>query len=201
VPAEAQGEVTRFLEEAAAGNQEAKNALIEHVYQQLYNMAHARMRRERCEHTLGTTGLVHEVYVQLMNDQQVFTKNRAYFFGAAARAMHRLLREHARKRVRRPEGHIDPRGHILLDEVLAEVESTFKVDLLDLMDALDKLKTTGKHGERWYDVVRLRTWGGLTYQEIADDLGVGVATVERDWQTARAWLYGRLKGRGTDDKS
>ena len=64
---------------------------------------------------------------------------------------------------------------------------------------LDKLKTTGKHGERRFEVVRLRIWSGLTYQEIAEDLGVGVATVERDWQTARAWLYGRLKGRRIDD--
>ena len=83
--------------------------------------------------------------------------------------------------------------------MLAEVESTLKVDLLDLMSALDKLKTTGKHGERRFDVVRLRVWGGLTCQEVAEDLGVAVATVERDWQAARAWLYGRLKGGRTND--
>ena len=197
--AEARGEVTRLLEEAAAGNEGAKNALIGQVYQQLHNMALARMRRERPDHTWGATELVHEVYVRLMNGQKVFTKNRAYFFGAAARAMHQLLREHARKRNCRPEGHADPQGHTLLDEVAEEVESIVKVDLLDLMNALDKLKATGKHGERQYEVVRLRIWGGLTYPEIAEDLGVGVATAERDWQVARAWLYGRLKGRRSDD--
>jgi RNA polymerase sigma-70 factor, ECF subfamily len=199
VPTKAQGEVTRLLEEVAAGNKAAKQELFALVYEELRANARAKMAKERCGHSWRPTELVHEVCVQLMDCQRVFMKNRAYFFGAAARAMHRLLREHARKRVRRPEGHIDPEGHILLDEVLAEVESTLKVDLLALSNALDQLKTTGKHGERRFDVVRLRIWGGLTYQEIADDLGVGVATVERDWQAARAWLYGRLKGRRIDD--
>src|SRR5262245_35058556 len=157
------------------------------------------MGKERRDHSWGPTELVHEVYFQLMKGQRVFTKDRAYFFGAASSAMEQLLREHARKRKCRPTGHIDPEGHILLDKVVAEVESTLKVDLLDLSNALDKLKTTGKHGERQYEVVRLRIWGGMTYPEIAEDLGVAVATVERDWQAARAWLYGRLKRRRTDD--
>jgi RNA polymerase sigma factor (TIGR02999 family) len=201
VPTEVQGEVTRLLEKAAAGNQGAKNALIGHVYRQLHNMALARMRRERRDHTLEATGLVHEAYLQLMNGQKVFAKNRAYFFGAAARAMDQLLRDHARKRRCRPEGYLDPEGQVLLDEVAEAVESTFKVDLLDLMSALDKLKATGKQGPRRYDVVRLRIWGGLTCQKVAEDLGVAVATVERDWQAARASLYGRLKGGRTDDRS
>jgi RNA polymerase sigma factor (TIGR02999 family) len=199
VPTEARGEVTRLLEEVAAGNKAAKQELFALVYEELRANARSKMGKERRDHSWGPTELVHEVYFQLMKGQHLFTKDRAYFFGAAARAMHRLLREHARKRVRRPEGHIDPEGRILLDEVLAQVESTLKVDLLDLSNALDQLKTTGKHGERRYDVVRLRIWGGLTYQEIAGDLGVAVATVERDWQAARAWLYGRLKGGRADD--
>lgn len=199
MPTEAQGEVTRLLEEVAAGNKAAKQELFALVYEELRANARAKMAKEPRDHSWGPTELVHEVYIQLMKGQGVFTKNRAYFFAAAARAMHRLLREHARKRVRRPEGHIDPEGHILLDDVLAEVESILKVDLLALSDALDKLKTTGKHGERRFDVVRLRIWGGLTYQEIAEDLGEAVATVERDWQAARAWLYGRLKGRRSNE--
>jgi RNA polymerase sigma factor (TIGR02999 family) len=197
VPTEAQGEVTRLLEEVAAGNNAAKQELFALVYEELRAKARAKMGKERRDHSWGPTELVHEVYLQLMKGQRVYTKNRAYFFGAAARAMEQLLREHARKREHQP--HIDPEGYILLDEVLAEVESTLKVDLLDLMSALDKLKTTGKHGERRFDVVRLRVWGGLTCQEVAEDLGVAVATVERDWQAARAWLYGRLKGGRTND--
>jgi RNA polymerase sigma factor (TIGR02999 family) len=195
---EAQGEVTKLLEEVAAGNEDAKQALFAQIYEELHKKAQTRMKRERPDHSWGPTGLVHEVYIRLLNDDHVFTKNRAYFFRAAARAMHQLLREHARKRKCRPVGHLDPQGCILLDQVADEVEDTFKVDLNDLMDALDELKTTGKHGERRHDVVRLRIWGCLTYPEIATNLGVSVATVERDWQTARAWLYGRLKGRSSD---
>jgi RNA polymerase sigma factor (TIGR02999 family) len=198
VPTEAQGEVTRLLEELAAGNDEAKRALFAHVYEDLKKTAHGRMIRERPDHSWGATALVHEVYCRLLKDRRVFSKNRAYFFGAAARAMSQLLREHARERKCRPEGHVDRQGSILLDQIVEEAEATFKVDLLDLMIELDKLKTTGEHGERRHNVVKLRIWGGLTYSEIAEDLGVGVATVERDWQAARAWLYGRLKGRRTD---
>jgi RNA polymerase sigma factor (TIGR02999 family) len=191
--------VTRLLEEVAAGNEEAKRELLAHVYEELRQMAHRRMEHERAGHTWGSTGLVHEVYFQLVKGKHVFTKNRRYFFGAVAVAMDQLLREHARKRQCRPQGHPDPEGHILLDEVAEAVESTFEVDLRDLMNALERLKATGKQGPRRYDVVRLRIWGGLTHQEIAENLGVAVATVERDWQAARAWLYGRLKGGRTDD--
>jgi RNA polymerase sigma factor (TIGR02999 family) len=199
VPIEAQGEVTKLLEEVAAGNDEAKRALFVHVYEDLKKMAHGRMTRERPDHSWGASFLVHEVYCRFLKDQRVFSKNRAYFFAAAARAMSQLLREHARARKRRPEGHVDPDGFMLLDEIVEEAETRFKVDVLDLMTALDKLKTTGKHGERRYEVVRLRFWGGLTYSEIAEDLGVSVPTVDKDWQAARAWLYGRLKGGRTDD--
>jgi RNA polymerase sigma factor (TIGR02999 family) len=199
VPNEAQGEVTKLLEEVAAGSDEARRVLFALVYEDLKKTAHGRIRRERPDHSWGATALVHEVYCRLLNDRRVFSKNRAYFFGAAARAMGQLLREHARKRNCRPEGHVDPQGHILLDQIAEEVEDSFKVDLLDLTNALDELRRAGKHGERRHDVVRLRIWGGLTYPEIAADLGVGFATVERDWQAARAWLYGRLKGRRTDD--
>jgi RNA polymerase sigma factor (TIGR02999 family) len=198
VPTEAQGEVTKLLEEVAAGNEEAKRALFAQVYEDLRRTALGRMRRERRDHSWCATDLVHEVYCRLQKDRRVFSKNRAYFFGAAARAMGQLLREHARARKCRPEGNVDPEGPILLDQIVEKAEANFKVDLLNLMTELDKLKTTGEHAERRHEVVRLRIWGGLTYSEIAQDLGVAVATVERDWQAARAWLYGRLKGRRTD---
>jgi RNA polymerase sigma factor (TIGR02999 family) len=207
MPIEAQGEVTRLLEEIAAANNDedaerasdAKRALFDHVHHQLKKMAHGRLRWERPDHSWETAGLVHEVYLRLMKCERVFTKDRDYFFGAAARAMGDLLREHARKRKCRPEGHPDPQGYTLLDQLVEEAEANFGVDVLDLTEALDELKTTGKHGERWHDVVRLRIWGSLTYPKIAKDLGLSVATVERDWQAARAWLYGRLKGRSIDD--
>jgi RNA polymerase sigma factor (TIGR02999 family) len=199
---EAQGEVTRLLEQIAAANDnedtkrasEAKQALFDVVYNELKQMAQSRMRWQRPDHSWGATGLVHEVYCRLVTERDLFTKNRAYFFGAAARAMGQLLWKHARKRQSCPLDRPDPQGHILLDQIAEEVEDTFKVDLLELMNALDKLKATGEHGERRHNVVWLRIWSGLKYPEIARDLGISVATVERDWQAARAWLYGQLMG-------
>ena len=198
MPIESQGDVTRLLEEIAAADdqQAAKRALFDHVYDELKQMAHCRMKRERSEHSWGTTALVHEVYLRLMKGKHVFTKNRAYFFGAAAKAMRQLLREHARARNARPHAYVDE--HVLLDEIADEVEDATGVDLDHLMEALDKLETTGKYGKRLHEVVCLRWWSGWTYPQIALHLGVSVATVERDWHAARAWLYGRLKGRSID---
>jgi RNA polymerase sigma-70 factor (ECF subfamily) len=192
---DARMDVTALLNEAARGEEKAKSDLFKLVYDKLRQMAQKRMRHERVGHTLGATGLVHEVYCHLMKGQNVFTKNRAYFFGAAARAMHDLLREYARRRNCRPEGHMDPEGKALLDELTQAVQHTFDVNLLELLDAIDRLKDTGKNGERLSQVVKLRIWGGFTYENIAEELGVGTATVERDWRAAQAWLRRRLKGR------
>jgi RNA polymerase sigma factor (TIGR02999 family) len=187
------GEVTRLLDEAARGDERARDELFAHVYEQLRRRAHERMGAERAGHTWGTTGLVHEVYLHLMRGEHVLGRGRAYFFGAAARAMHELLRDYARRRRRRPEGHLDPDGGILLGEIARAAESTLRVDLPDLFDALDALRAAGRHGERLFRVVRLRVWGGLTYQEIADELGVAPATAARDWLAAQAWLRRRLR--------
>jgi RNA polymerase sigma factor (TIGR02999 family) len=197
VPTEAQGEVTRLLAEVAAGNEKAKRELFAHVYGELRQMAHRRIEHERAGHTWGSADLVHEAYLRLVKSELVCSKNRTYFFSAAARAMHQLLIKHSAKRRRQP--HIDPGGHILLDEVVEAVESTCKVGLIDLMKALHRLRATGKRGERRYDVVRLRLWCGFTWQEIAREQDVGIATVERDWLAARAWLYGQLKAGKTDE--
>jgi RNA polymerase sigma factor (TIGR02999 family) len=204
VPTDDQDEVTRLLNACqCAGTEEAKleakRALLAQVYKDLHSTAHARMRIERPDHTWGATDLVHEIYDRLLNGKKVFTKDRNYFFGAARRAMNRLLRDHARRRGCRPEGHIDPEGHIVLNEIVKEVESTLKVDLLDLKTALDKLKATGKQGPRRYEVVKLRIEEGLTYQKIAERLDVGVGTVQKHWLAARAWLHGQLKGGRTND--
>jgi len=195
----AQGEVTRLLGQIAAGNAQAKVELLAYVYEELRRMARSRMQRERPGHGWESTDLVHEAYFRLLNGQLVFTKTRAYFFRAAATAMHQLLREAARKRHCRPEVDFDPEGTFLLEQVAEEVNTAFQVDLLDLLTALEELATIGSHGERQNEVVRLRIWGGLTNLEIAQELGMSVATVERDWLAARAWLHNRLKGGKNDD--
>jgi RNA polymerase sigma factor (TIGR02999 family) len=198
MPIEAQGEMARLLEEVAApdGNKQAEGELFALVYDELKKMAHSRMRKERPGHSLGDTGLVHEVYVRLVKDPRVFSKNRRYFFGAAAKAMRQLLREHARARKVRPQGHVDE--DVFIDEIADEVESAVGGSLIDVMEALDELETTVKRGQRRHDVVWFRFWNGWTYPEIAKHLGVCVATVEGDWQVAQAWLFRRLKGRSID---
>jgi RNA polymerase sigma factor (TIGR02999 family) len=202
MPIEAEREVTRLLKEIATtnDNKDAKRALFEHVYNELKEIACCRMKSERPDHSWGATALVNEVYIRLMNHQRVFTKDRSYFFGAAAKAMRDLLREHARKRKCRPEGNPDPLGHILLDQLADEVKNIYRVDLLDLVNALEELKTRGENGERRYDIATHRIYCGSKYSEIAQDLGISVATVERDWQAARAWLYGQLKRRASNDR-
>ena len=100
MPTEARGEVTRLLAEVAAGSEEAKKELFAHVYRELRLMAHGQMAHERRGHTWGATDLVHEAYMRLVRGKRVCTKDRAYFFSAAARAMHRLLSKHAAKRRR-----------------------------------------------------------------------------------------------------
>jgi RNA polymerase sigma factor (TIGR02999 family) len=183
------GDVTRLLGEIAAGDEEAKNKLYERVYAELHAMAERRMLNERTSHTLGATGLVHEVYLRL--EGQALQKSRAYFFAAAAKAMYRILVEHARKPPDRPR--------VLGDDLLDRLEVTHRLEMLDLHEALEELQERGRRGKRQHEVVVQRFFGGLPWKEIATNLGVAVTTVEKDWQAARAWLYRRLKKGIRDD--
>ena len=181
------GDVTRLLEEIADGNEQAKNELFEYVYEELHKMAKRHMKQERPGHTLGTTGLVHEVFFRLQG--QALAKNRPYFFGAAAKAMYRILVEHARLSQKYHEKRVP------LDVLLDELAVTHRVKMLDLHEALETLKEYGERGKRQHEVIVHRFFGGLQWKEIATILGVAVTTVEKDWQAARAWLHTRLKER------
>lgn len=179
------GDLTRLLEEIADGNEQAKNELFECVYEELHQMAKRHMNQERPGHTLGATGLVHEVYFRLQG--QALQKNRPYFFAAAAKAMYRILVEHARR------FQIRQQKRVPWDAVLDDLVATHCVTMLDLHEALEKLKEYGQRGKRQHEVVVQRFFGGLQWKEIATNLGVAVTTVEKDWQAARAWLHARLK--------
>jgi RNA polymerase sigma-70 factor (ECF subfamily) len=180
------GEITLLLAEIAAGNETAKEKLITLVYGQLHKMARGLMRKERGHHTLQPTGLVHEAYIKLFVGKPLPAVNRAYFFGAAANAMRQILIDYARRIAVRPEGVREP----LLDEILDQIQSACRIDILDLDQALESLK---QMHERQWQVVTLRFFGGLQWAEIATCLDVSTSTVEKDWQAARAWLYGSLK--------
>ena len=188
---ESQGEITRLLGEIREGNKEARDKLIGRAYEKLHKIARALMARERTNHTLQPTALVHEAYFKLFVGKPLETCNRAYFFGAAAHAMRQVLIDHARKIAARPEGKRVP----ILDEILGELKTTHRVDMLDLNKALEELKQIH---ERQGEVVILRFFGGLQWMEIATCLDVSKPTVEKDWQAARAWLYVQLKRRKND---
>ena len=186
------GNVTILLDAVRAGQPEARSRLVDLVYRELRGIAAALMHREREDHTLQPTALLHEVFLRIFSDE-VLTKasNRAYLFATAARAMRAALADHARRRRTAKRG--GPYARIPLDELLDRLEEKNAVDYLDLHEALDGLAAlSGRQSE----VVSLRFFGGFTVPEIADLLDVSVSTVESDFRIARAWLRHQLKGGG-----
>jgi len=180
-------EVTVLLSELAKGNPEAESKLIPLVYDELRRMADRYMRREREDHTLQTTALVHEAYLKLVEQHSVDWQSRAHFFGIAAQVMRRVLIDHARGHVREKRG--GGQRAVPLDEALVfspERASAF----LELDEALDRLAAIDA---RQAKIVELRFFGGLTVEEVADVLAISPKTVKRDWSVAKAWLHGELK--------
>jgi RNA polymerase sigma factor (TIGR02999 family) len=183
---EPQEQITLLLGEIAAGNEAAKEQLIALVYEKLHKMAAGLMPWERSNHTLQPTALVHEAYFKLFVGKPLPPLNRAYFFGAAANAMRQVLIDYSRRITSRPEGRREP----LLDSILNSLQTTYRLDFLDLNNAREKLKQLH---ERQWQVVTLRFFGGLPWNDIAICLNVSISTVEKDWQAARAWLYSNLR--------
>jgi RNA polymerase sigma-70 factor, ECF subfamily len=158
------------------------------VYAELRRLAASYLSRERKGHTLQPTALVHEAYVRLIDQKQIDWTNRAQFIGIAAVMMRRILVNHARDRVAGKRG--GGAEHVPLT-LAGEGIGAPEVDLLDLHDALTDL---GESDPRKGRIVELKFFGGLTTEEIAQTLDVSVATVERDWKFARAWLYRAVSG-------
>lgn len=181
----AEVEVTQLLQSIREGDEAASDRLLALIYQELRSMAGARMRLERPGHTLQPTALVNEAYLRLAGGAQQW-ENRAHFFGAAARAMRRILVDHARKRASQKRG--SGAARITFDEMNIEGEDP-DLDLLALDEALTAL---AKHDDRLAEVVRLRYFAGLSIQETAEVMDTSPATVKRDWSYARAWLFERM---------
>jgi RNA polymerase sigma factor (TIGR02999 family) len=180
------GEVTALLRDWSGGDQHALERLMPLVYQELRKLAASYMRRERSDHTLQPTALVHEAYLRLVDQRGVDWRNRAHFFGIAARMMRRILVDHARRRqAAKRDGaadRISGSGDL--------VEGERDPDLLALDVALDALEALDPRQAR---IVELRFFGGLTVEETAEVAGISTATVKREWQTARAWLARELR--------
>ena len=183
--------VSGLLKAWALGDVQARDDLLPLVYRELRQRAVGFLRHERRDHTLQPTALVHEAYLKLIGQQRVSWQNRAQFFGVAAQMMRRILVDHARGRhaAKRPGGAVK----VSLAEDIA-VGQPRDCELLLLDQALEDLTAFDPRQSR---IVELRYFGGLSEQEVAEVLSVSRATVTREWQSARAWLYRRITtGRG-----
>jgi len=182
-------EVTLLLSALTRGDDGAATKLIPVVYDELRRLAGSYMRRERVDHTLQATALVHEAYLKLVEQRSVDWQSRAHFFGVAAQLMRRILIDHARGHTRQKRG--GEQKKVSLDE--AFVFSERQADELLAVD--DSLKRLEEIDPRQARVVELRFFGGLSVEEAAEVLGVSPKTVKRDWSVAKAWLYADLKER------
>jgi RNA polymerase sigma factor (TIGR02999 family) len=181
-------EVTRLLRELGAGRSSAQAELLPLVYEELRRLARAYLRRERPDHTLQPTALVHEAYLRLARSQDEVWQDRAHFFGIAARLMRQILVNHAKAHDSAKRG--GPARKLPLDEANALRQPPH---LLALDEALQALARTHP---RQSEVVELKFFGGLEAREIAEVLGVSEKTVLRDWNFAKLWLYRELSGEG-----
>jgi len=185
-------DVTVLLSELAHGKQEAAEKLIPLVYDELKRLARSYMRRERQDHTLQTTALVHEAYLKLVHQQRVNWQGRSHFFGIAAQMMRRILVDHARGHLREKRGG----GKVVLplNEALA-FSPEHSEDLLRLDEALERLSKLDARQSR---IVELRFFGGLSVEETSEFLNISPKTVKRDWAVAKVWLHGELRRRDGD---
>lgn len=180
-------DVTAWLAQWSAGNQEALGRLMSTVYEDLHRLAERYMRGERVNHTLQTTALVHEACLELMAQDRVRWQNRGHFFSIAARLMRRVLIRHARRRQAAKRGGGVPREH--LEDAVA-IDDGQARDLIALDQALDALRTLDPRQAR---IVELRFFAGLSIDETAQTLAVSPSTVKREWRMARAWLEREIR--------
>ncbi len=179
--------VTVLLRQAASGDRKAFDEAFGLVYAELRTLAHAQLRRESVGHTLNTCALVHEAYVKLGEGVGGEVRDRSHFLAIAATAMRRILVDYARR------AHAEKRGAAahpvsldILDALLVDQPDAM---LLDVNEALDRLSALDR---RQAQVVECRFFGGLTEEETAEALSIGLRTVKRDWAKARSWLYREL---------
>jgi RNA polymerase sigma factor (TIGR02999 family) len=178
-------DVTQLLMNWSHGDRAALEQLMPLVYGELRRLASAYLRRERSNHTLQSTALVHEAFLRLVSQQGVEWRNRAHFFGIAAQMIRRILVDHARAH------HAEKRGagvvKLEIDEALAVTpDSGVDLDLLALNCALDRLSELDARQGR---IVELRFFAGLSIAETAEVMSLSPASIKREWNTARAWLF------------
>lgn len=179
--------ITQMLRDWGEGRSEALDELLPHIYNELHRQAAAYLRRERPNHTLQTTALVHEAYLKLIDQKQVEWKSRGHFFALAAQAMRRILVDHAKSRHREKRG--GPNEDVPLEDQLLAVAEETNIDVIALDEALSRLAKFDPQQER---IVEMRYFAGLSLDETAAAIGISRATAARDWAVAKAWLHREL---------
>jgi RNA polymerase sigma factor (TIGR02999 family) len=180
------GEVSKLLERIQEGDRSAESRLFDLLYADLRRMAAYHLRRERSDHTLEPTALVHEVYVKVFAQSPPETRTRAHFMALAAQVMRRFLVDHARTRNAEKRG--GQQEVLPLDQ--AFVYDTRRSDeFLEIHEALERLR---EWAPRQSQIVEMRYFGGMSEEEIAEYLNISSRTIKRDWAMARAWLHAEL---------
>ena len=181
------GDVTSLLNRLARGDDQAGVQLVPLIYEELRRLAYRCCRRERSDHTLQPTALVHEAYLKLAGQKRANWQSRTQFFAVASNSMRRILVDYARTQARTKRGGGQQRLSLddvplfsanRSDEVLAVNQSLMRLEQLDCRQAR---------------IVELRYFGGLTFEEVAEAMSISSRTVKREWSIAKAWLYGELK--------
>ena len=180
-------QITVLLRQWSDGNREALDELLPLVYNELHKQARRYLRKERQDHTLQTTALIHEVYLKLIDQRDVEWQNRTHFFAIAAQMMRRILVDHARAKHRDKRGGDDVK--LPLEEAMLVVVDERNVDLIALDEVLTRLEAVDEQQAR---VVELRYFSGLSLEETAEALKISRATAARDWSMAKAWLHREL---------
>lgn len=179
--------ITQMLREWSDGNREALEELMPLVYDELHRQAARYLRRERPDHTLQTTALIHETYLKLIDQRDMNWESRTHFFAIAANLMRRVLVDHARARHREKRG--GDAVKLPLEEAMLVVSDEKSIDLIALDEALNRLAKIDTQQVR---VVELRYFSGLSLEDTAEALKVSRTTVANDWSLAKAWLHREL---------
>lgn len=188
MPTNVTHEVTQLLLAWSEGDSSALDSLIPLVYDELHRLAQSYMRRERVAHTMQTTALIHEAYLRLIDASQIQIKNRAQFFGIAARLMRQILVDAARSRGYQKRGGDAQRVSL---EVALLVTPQPENNLVAIDEALRALADVDA---RKSQVIEMRFFGGMKEEEVAAALNVSIETVKRDWRLAKSWLRVYLAG-------